>query len=405
MTAGVGFDIVIVGAGPAGCRTAELLAAEGFDVVILEEHREVGRPVQCAGLFSRRVFDFIGSEVAVQNKVSGARVHAPDGRVVAFNARRPRAMVVDRAAFDRTMAIRAIREGAQIRLACRVNDVRRASGGRMAVGYTDRSEPAGTGREELLCNAVVGADGPGSVVRKAGGIHRPRQHLTAFQIRFATPDTIDTDAVHIFGGQDLAPGFFAWVIPISENTGLVGLAAEPGGLSPMDRFLKFVRSDRFTEHFPRIETISIHAGIIPLGPIHRPVADGIVLVGDAAAQAKATSGGGVYPGLEAAHHASRALIDALERGDVSERRLMAYPRTYDKEVGAELRRAARLRRSYRAMSDKMINRLLETVDDPELLALIVSEGDIDFPSKLVRALLQRSPSLLRLAGPLLKGLF
>ena len=131
----------------------------------------------------------------------------------------------------------------------------------------------------------------------------------------------------------------------------------------------------------------------------------MVLVGDAAAQAKATSGGGVYPALEASAAASRAIIGALEAGDVSARALASYPRVFDREVGAELRRAARMRRSYRTMSDKMINDLLEAVDDPELLGLVVVEGDIDFPSKLVKALLHKSPSLLKLAGPILKGLF
>jgi hypothetical protein len=84
---------------------------------------------------------------------------------------------------------------------------------------------------------------------------------------------------------------------------------------------------------------------------------------------------------------------------------MAYPREFDRVVGSELRRAARLRRSYRAMSEKLVNKLLEAVDDPELLDIIVREGDIDFPSKLVRALLHKSPSLLRTAGPLLRGFF
>jgi geranylgeranyl reductase family protein len=404
MATGETVDVAVVGAGPAGCRTAELLAAEGLDVTIIEEHREVGRPVQCAGLFSNRVFELLGRDVAVQNEVSGARVHAPDGRVVAFDAGKPRAKVVDRAAFDRALAVSAVRRGAVVRLGCRVtgHEVRREG---PVVTYRDLTEPSGAGPKELRCAAVVGADGPGSVVRRSAGIARPRHTLTGFQLRFATRDPIDTDVVDLFGGRDLAPGFFAWVIPLHDRGGLVGLAAEPGGLSPMARLTKFIQSKRFEDHFPRIEAISAHAGTIPIGPIHRPVADATVLVGDAAAQAKATSGGGVFPALEAARLASETLVRALGENDVTAGNLSTYHKEFDREVGAELRRAARLRRSYRAMSDKMVNKLLEAVDDPELLRLVVLEGDIDFPSKLVRSLLQRSPSLLRLAGPLLKGFF
>ena len=84
---------------------------------------------------------------------------------------------------------------------------------------------------------------------------------------------------------------------------------------------------------------------------------------------------------------------------------MAYPRAFDAEVGVELARAARLRRSFRAMSDRMVDDLVVALDDPELVETIESEGDIEFPSRLVRTLLRRSPRLVRLAGPLLRGFF
>ncbi len=307
MSPGSTLDVAVVGAGPAGSRTAELLSAAGLEVTVLEEHREIGHPVQCAGLFSRRVFDLLGDEVAVENRVSGARVHAPDGRVVAFDAGQTRALVVDRAAFDRHLAETAVREGADLRVGCRVLRVRSSNAG-CTLEVLDRAQPKGTAREEVRCRLVVGADGPGSAVRRSTGIPTPKQHLTAFQYRFATRKAMDPSTVDLFGGREIAPGFFAWVIPLGEHQGLVGLAAEPGGHSPRARLDALIRRPAFRASFPDIQPISAHAGIIPLGPIHRPIADGVVLVGDAAAQAKATSGGGVYPALEASGMASRTIV-------------------------------------------------------------------------------------------------
>jgi len=403
MTPGGTLDVAVVGAGPAGSRTARLLAEAGFSVAVFEEHSEVGRPVQCAGLLSDRVFSELGEEVAVLNSVSGARIHSPSGHVLAFDAGGPRAKVVDRAAFDQALAHRAIDAGASLHMGRRVIEARASSSGcSLMVRETGF---AGASVEELVCRAIVGADGPSSQVRRSLGFSRPRHKLIGYQVAFYSPELIPTDHVDLFGGRDVAPGFFAWVVPRDEHSGLVGLASEPGGMPPKARLEAFMARDAFREMLPGIQPTAYHAGAIPLGPIHRPVADRAVLVGDAAAQAKATSGGGVYPGLVAARHASAALVNALEEGDLSARALSSYCKAFDREVGAELTKAARLRRSFRAMSDKMLDDLIVALDDPELLDTIVSEGDIEFPSRLVRALLRRSPRLVRLAGPLLRGFF
>lgn len=403
MTPGGTLDVAVVGAGPAGTRTARLLADAGLSVTVLEEHPEVGRPVQCAGLLSERVFQELGGEVAVLNAVSGARIHSPSGHVLAFDSGRPRASVVDRTAFDQVLARQAVDAGAQLCLDNRVLEVRASPSG-CSLRVRDRSSP-GDAVRELVCRAIVGADGPSSLVRRSLGLPRPRHKLVGYQVAFASPGPIATDHVDLFAGRDVAPGFFAWVVPRGEHEGLLGLASEPGGMHPKERLEAFMASETVGELLPGIQVTAHHAGAIPLGPVHRPVADRVVLVGDAAAQAKATSGGGVYPALVAARHAAAALVRAHEEGDLSGRNLMSYPGDFDEELGVELARAARLRRSFRAMSDRMVDDLIQAIDDPELLDTIVSEGDIEFPSRLVRSLLRRSPRLVRLAGPLFRGFF
>jgi len=403
MTPGDVHDVVVVGAGPAGSRTAQLMAAAGLDVVVLEEHHEVGRPVACAGLLSNRVFQCLGEEIAVLNRANGARLHAPSGHVLRIDAGKPMAAIVDRATFDQALARKAVDGGAIIRMEHRVMDVRAKASG-CVLSVRDMALP-GTAREEVHTRVVVGADGPSSIVRRSSGIQRPRRKLTGFQVAFATSKPIDTDSVDLYAGHDVAPGFFAWVVPHGPHGGLVGLAQEPGGMSPKDRLEMFMKGPTFRNSFPDVQPVAAHAGTIPIGPLHKPVTDGVVLVGDAAAQVKAVSGGGVFPALVAARHASDAIVAVLEKGEPTARALSAYPRAFDKEVGAELRKAARLRRSFRAMSDKMVNDLIEALDDPELMDTIVSEGDIEFPSRLVRSLLRKSPRLVRLAGPLFRGLF
>ena len=67
-------DVVIVGAGPVGGRAAKLLAERGVSVLMLEEHEEVGRPFQCAGLVTPSAMDAVGGHHTVLQEVDGALI-------------------------------------------------------------------------------------------------------------------------------------------------------------------------------------------------------------------------------------------------------------------------------------------------------------------------------------------
>ena len=50
-------DVIVVGAGPAGCRTAHLLAQEGYDVLLIEEHSSPGEQIICSGIIGQEAFE------------------------------------------------------------------------------------------------------------------------------------------------------------------------------------------------------------------------------------------------------------------------------------------------------------------------------------------------------------
>ena len=99
------YDVIVVGAGPAGCATARLVAHAGYRVLVLEEHPAAGEPVRCAGLVSPRTLEAagVGGDVVV-SAVTAARIHGPLGAVLSVGGGRVYALAVDRAAFDRRLA-------------------------------------------------------------------------------------------------------------------------------------------------------------------------------------------------------------------------------------------------------------------------------------------------------------
>ena len=108
-------DVAVVGAGPAGSRTARDLAARGFRVKLFEEHRAVGVPSHCSGLISLRTLQEseIGDE-AIIHRVTGAFIHTQRGSEVALGGGVTRAVAIDRVRWDQTLCEQAQAAGAEL---------------------------------------------------------------------------------------------------------------------------------------------------------------------------------------------------------------------------------------------------------------------------------------------------
>ena len=77
------YDVAVVGSGPVGSTLARYMADEGFKVVILEKKRNVGVPLQCAGLLGKRIkkVNLLPPEF-IMNEVYGAYLHSPSETVL-----------------------------------------------------------------------------------------------------------------------------------------------------------------------------------------------------------------------------------------------------------------------------------------------------------------------------------
>ena len=97
--------IVIVGAGPVGCYLGQLLKHHGFEPLLLEEHAEVGKPVQCAGIVGRGIFEEMRlpvSNKSILNTIDGAKVFF-NGYSFVLNRSRV-AHIIDREVFDKELS-------------------------------------------------------------------------------------------------------------------------------------------------------------------------------------------------------------------------------------------------------------------------------------------------------------
>jgi geranylgeranyl reductase family protein len=376
-------DVAVVGAGPAGSRAARDLAARGLRVRLLEEHRAVGIPSHCSGLISLRTLKESGlGDAQIIHHITGAFVHTQSGSEVALGGGDTRAVAIDRVAWDQALCDQAQRAGAEL-VRARVTNVERVNGHVRLSTQTDGHNSSMTAR------LVVGADGTHSRVRRTLGMGAPREYAYNLGIE-GTLKTRREEFVHVFVGQEMAPGWFGWIIPTGDGMVRVGIGSN-NGIKPIECYRRLTAA--FPQLFSGIEACRMYGGTIPLEFAPRTYGDNVLLVGDAGGQVKPFSGGGIYTSLVAARHAATTAIEAFRTDDFGAKRLSVYEKRWKREIGRELVRSLRLRRFGLGLSESEVERVVSALRSDGLQQLAARHGDIDYPSRVLLRLARSAPAL------------
>ena len=372
-------DVVIVGAGPAGLITARNLAAAGHDVVVLEEHAEIGIPVHCTGLLGSEAFDELDlPRHAILTTTHAARFISADGNSVLVDAERVRASIVDRGTFDQMLAERARDAGAEIRSHARARAIT-VTGDRVIVG----GESAAASVHARACVLACGAS---YRFNRALGLGVPRAFVQSAQLEaaFAGPDQIE---VHL--GCDTAPGGFAWVVPFERNGrrfNRVGMLCDNGAASRFGQFTAQVR----TRHGARAEWPAARLKVLPLAPVPKTYTNRVVAVGDAAGLVKPTTGGGIYYGLVSGALAADVLDGALRDDQLSESRLKQYETAWRARLGAEIRTGLAFRAIVSKLNDRAIDSLVELARIDGIVPLLKQTADFNWHRRSALTLLRHA---------------
>lgn len=290
--------VTIVGASVAGLFTAYLLARKGMPVQLYEQQDEIGPPARSlivTGHFERAL-GFPPGDLVV-NQIQSFLLHARDTST-RINLREPD-LVIERSRLLQVLADRASNEGAHIFTGRRLEGVEMDGSGPALVSFQDRASGA---TEEVQVSTLVGADGVSSRVASAlGGNGAPL--VSIWQARVVLPAGSDPHTVEVwFDRADTR--FFYWLIPDSQNTGVLGLVADDH--EQARKCLQgFLRRHSLEPLDYQLALVPLHAwGMRPWGQLGRSRA---FLVGDAAAQVKVTTVGGVVSGLRGAWALAQAI--------------------------------------------------------------------------------------------------
>lgn len=389
------FDVIVVGAGPAGSMAACHAAAAGLDVLLLEKHNQIGVPVCCAEAVTKPGLEKLLDPKPswISTKIESAAVYGPEG--ANCRIQHPDAgYILERKLFDRDLALIAAEQGAQIKVGTAAVDLIRNGAGFRGVVVEELGE-----RKEYFADLIIAADGVEGVIGRLAGIGKqlsPKMYDSASQF-LVTGITLDSSQMEFYFDPDLYPSGYLWVFPKSGHSANVGLGAQlfkHKGPNQREMLEDFCR-----QRFGAYTVAERTSGGIPayMGKKYL-LKENLLQVGDAARVLDSFTGAGIINGMLSGVLAGKTAGRYLHNGRRPEL-LRSYPERFLKVKGGELSTYLKARKVFAKLNRK------DLISAIEFLKVYFPDGYTTAISgvHLALSLLRHNPRFILLSKELVFG--
>ncbi len=369
------YDVCIIGGSIAGNYLCFLLSNTKLKIAVIEEHKDIGLPVQCAGIISQKLSELIElPQEIVLNRVDKVKLVAPSGKFIRLSGNE-RPYIIDRHALD-LLFYSKVKDNPNITYY--LEEKFKSFKYRYSVQEKKQVVLVETSKRRLTAKILVGCDGPLSAIAKSMGLKYNKLYATQIRIQGNFRD--DEVIMHF---DPRWKELFGWIIPEgSNNIYRIGLASAKNIARNFSIFLKKLKIDS-------IKAIEHQGGVIPYGTLNKSAFDNVLLLGDSACQVKATTGGGIIMLLTGAKYAANCIIKCFNMNNFSSSFIRRfYERPSRSTIGKQLKIHYLIRTVLELFKNYDYEKMFQMIKTSKIENLVSIYGDMDFPKGLLTKLIK-----------------
>ena len=365
------YDLVVVGAGPAGSSAAFAAAKNGIKVALLEKENSIAETVRTSGVTWIQSIKEFGIPDDCFNPIRNFSFCSPNNEITISDSI-PRAAVLDVRKTFRWLANEAKKAGADIFVKINVNEVIKNDKGDI-VGIRGSGS---NGKITFHSKVVIDASGFPSTVCKAMGFVTQWKRFGAGAEYEAKVEKVDSETWWLMVGQQYSPAGYAWIFPLGNNIVRigVGIGKPESKVDPTQRLEELMKSKLGPiKKLGKITPIEFHYGLIPNDGLSRKtVYNNLILVGDSAGQANPLVLEGIRYAIKFGRVAGKVSSDAIKTGKTDESELYPYEENWKKEIESKIKSAGKVQDRWIGLSDEEWDKELDIIKE------LKAEEFIDF---------------------------
>ena len=354
------YDIVVVGAGPAGSSAAFSAAKSGLRVALLEKEETIAQTVRTSGVtWMDSISEFEIPEFCY-NPIKNYGFCSPNNEVI-MSGNAPMAAVLDVRRTYRWLAEKAQKQGAELFLNTTVLDAERNQNG--ITLHTTSSKEQVTFHSKI----VIDASGFQTIVAKSLGLVTQWARFGAGAEYEVEAENVDPETWWLMVGQEYSPAGYAWIFPLGGKIVRIGVGVgKPESAQDPTERLKEIMDKKLgpIAKLGKITPIEFHYGLIPNDGLSRKtVYDNLILVGDTAGQANPLVLEGIRYAIRFGRSAGEVAANAASKGDMSEKALYPYEENWKKTIQSKINSASKVQERWIGLSDSDWDKELDIIKE------------------------------------------